>query len=105
MVLPLQLRTVFHPALGGAESPVLQLADQLRIECDLLGGDGVQVSNAVHVALGSGHVKWGVVVVVQTPHVGTEGHQERQAVVVAIGSCQVERCVTPDVTLVWVTTV
>lgn len=54
-------------------------------------------------SLGGGHVQRRVVVVVQTPHVGTESHQEGQAVVVAVGSCQVKRRVAPDVTLVGVT--
>lgn len=103
MVLLLEFLAIFDPALCGAERPVLQFADQLRVEGDLLGGDGVQVANAVHVALGGGHVQRCVVVVVQTPHVGTESHQEGQAVVVAIGSRQVERRVAPDVTLVRVT--
>lgn len=102
-MLLLEFLAISDPTLRGAERPVLQLADQLRVERDLLGGDGVQVADAVHVALGGGHVQRRVVVVVQTPHVGTESHQEGQAVVVAVGSRQVERRVAPDVTLVRVT--
>lgn len=102
-VFPLELLTIFDPALGSAERPVLELADQLWVKGELLGGDGVQVANTVHVSLGGGHVQWRVVVIVQTPHVGTESHQEGQAVMVAVGSCQVERRVAPDVTLVRVT--
>lgn len=102
VVLSLHLHTLLDASLGLAERPVLQLAHQLGVEDRLLGGDGVQVAHAVHVALGGGHVQRGVVVVVQAPHVGTEAHQEGEAVVVAIGSGQVERCVAPYVTLVWV---
>lgn len=104
-VLLLELRALFDPALCGTERPVLEFADQLWVEGDLLGSDGVQVANAVHVSLGGGHVQRRVVVIVQTPHVGTESHQEGQAVVVAIGSCQVKRRVPPYVTLVRVSSV
>lgn len=78
----------------------LLLIPHLGVEDRLLGGDGVQVSDTVHVALGGGHVQGRVVVVVQAPHVGTEGHQEGQAGVVAVGGRQVERCVPPYVTLI-----
>lgn len=102
MVLPLELLAVLDATLRGVKCPVFELADQLCVEGDLLGGDGVQVADAVHVALGGGHVQGGVVVVVQTPHVGTEGHQEGQTVEVSVGGGQMERRVAPDVTAVWI---
>lgn len=105
VVLLLHLHALFDAPLGVAERPVLQLVDQFGVERRLLGGDGVQVADAVHVILGSGHVQRGVVVVVQAPDVGTERHQEEETVVVTVGSCQVERRVAPYVTLVRVSSV
>lgn len=102
-MLLLKLRALFDPPLCRTECPLLEFADQLWVEGDLLGSDGVQVANAVHVSLGGSHVQWRVVVVVQTPHIGTESHQEGEAVVVAIGSCQVKWRVAPDVGFVRVT--
>lgn len=100
VVLALHLHAVLDAALGRPEGPVLQLAHQLGVERRLLGGDGVQVAHAVHVALGGRHVQRGVEVIVQAPDVGTERHQEGQAVEVPVGGRQVERRVPPDVALV-----
>ncbi|KAF3846290.1 hypothetical protein F7725_003368, partial [Dissostichus mawsoni] len=85
-----------------AKRPVPHLADQLRVEACLLGGDVIQVADAIHVTLCGCHVQWRVVVVVQAPNVGTKRHQEEKAVEVTIGGCQVERRVPPYVTLVQV---
>lgn len=101
-MLLLELLTVFDPPLSSTECPVLEFADQLWVEGDLLGSDRVQVADTVHVPLCGSHVKRCVVVIVQTPHVGTKGHQKGEAAVVAIGSSQVEWRVAPDVALVWV---
>ena len=100
VVLPLHLNTVLDPSLGIVERPVLQLAHQFGVEGRLLGSDGIQVAHTVHVGLGGGHVQGRVVVVVQAPNVGTKRHQEGQAVLVAIGSGQVEWCISPYVTLI-----
>lgn len=64
MVLALHLDAVLDAPLGIPEGPVFQLGHQLGIESRLLGGDGVQVTHTVHVALGGGHVQGRVVVVV-----------------------------------------
>lgn len=101
-MLLLEFCALFDPALCSSKRPVLQFANQFWVERYLLGSYGVQIADTFHVSLGGGHVQRRVVVVVQAPHVGTESHQEGQAVVVAIGSCQVERRVAPNVTLVWV---
>lgn len=52
-----------------------------------------------------GHVQRRVVVVVQAPYVGTEGHQKEKAVEMTVGGSQVEWRVTPYVTLVRVPSV
>lgn len=105
MVLLLHLHALLDSPLSIAKCPVLQLADQLGIETRLLDGDGIQVADAVHVILRGSHVQRGVVVIVQAPYVGTERYQEEKAVQVTISSCQVEWCVPPYVTLVWVSPV
>lgn len=105
VVFFLHLHTLFDSPLSIAKCPVLHLANQLRVEARLLGGDSVQVADAIHVILCGGHVQRRVVVVVQAPYVGTERHQEEKAVEVTIGSCQVEWRVPPYITLVRVSSV
>lgn len=105
VVLLLHLHAFFDPPLSLSKRPVLQLADQLGIEARLLGCNCIQVADTIHVILHSSHVQGGVVVIVQAPDVGTERHQEEKAVVVTVGSCQVERCVPPYVTLIGVPSV
>lgn len=105
VVLLLHLHALFDPPLSIAKRPVLHLGDQLRVEACLLGSDGIQVADTIHVILCGGHVQRRVVVVVQAPYVGTKRHQEEKAVDVTIGSCQVERRVPPYVTLIRVSSV
>lgn len=64
MMLSLELGALCDATLCCAECPVLEFADQLWVEGDLLGSDRVQVANTVHVALGGGHVQGSVVVIV-----------------------------------------
>lgn len=99
-VLVLQPHALFNPPLGVPEGFFLQLLHQLGIERRLLGADIVQVADAVHVALRGCHVQRRVVVVVQTPDVGTDRYEEGKAATVTVGRCQVERCVAPYVALV-----
>lgn len=99
----LELLTVFDATLCSPKCSVLQLTDQFWVEGDLPGGGRVQISNTIHVALGGCHVQRCVIVIVQTPKVGTESYQEGERTEVAVGSCQVEWRVPPDITFVWIT--
>lgn len=105
VVFLLHLHALFDPPLRFAKCPVLQFADQLGIETCLLCSNGIQVADTIHVILCGSHVQRRVVVVVQAPYVGTKRHKKEKAVEVTIGSCQVEWCVSPYVTLVRVSSV
>lgn len=68
----LELLAVLYAFLSITEGTFLQFAHQFGVDGDLLGGDGVQVSHAVHMTSAGRHVQRRVVVVVQTPHVRTK---------------------------------
>lgn len=100
LVFLLQFRAAFNALLCITERSLLQLPYQLGIQAALPGGDGVQIPHEVHVSSHSCHVQRRVVVVIQTPHVGTEGHKEGKAVQVTAGCGQVKRRVSPEITLI-----
>lgn len=98
----LELLAVLYASLGVTEGSVFQFAHQFWVDGDLLGGDGVQVSHAVHMTSTGGHVQRRVVVVVQAPHVCTERHQKRQAVLMTVRCRQMKGRVSPNITFVWI---
>lgn len=86
-VLLLHPHALLDPPLGLAEGFFLQLPNQLGVELRLLPADIVQIADAVHVSLRGCHVQWRVVVVVQTPDVSPDGHEEGQAARVTVSRC------------------